>query len=402
MCCAVPSRSLRAAGHEGDSLRAAGMKPRILFVTTDLAAGGAQMMLVKLLSRLYGRRVEAEVVSLLPPGPLSKEIEALGVPLWHLGLDTPWRLPQAAVSLARITLRFRPDVIQGWMYHGNLAAWWARTVAARRARLFWGIRQSFYDFEGEKPLTRWMIWLGARLSPRAAAILYNSQTARDQHESAGYSAVHSRVIDNGFDTERFRPDRESYRSVRKELGLAPKAILIGLVARYHPMKGHAVFLAAARQLAARRPDVHFLLVGRDITPDHPLFRDATIDPHLRGRLHLLAERRDIPRLTAALDIASSASSWGEAFSNAIGEAMSCGVPCVSTAVGDSPRIIDDTGFIVPVGDAAALANAWARLLALPSTEWQALGERARLRVIEHFSLDHIAARYAALYYGESL
>ena len=376
------------------------MRLRILFITTGLATGGAEKMLAKLLSHLHDLRIEAGVVSLLAPGPVSKEIETLGVPLWHLGLDTPWRLPRAACALARITRRFRPDVIQGWMYHGNLAAWWARAVAARHARLSWGIRQSLYDFEREKPLTRLMIRLGASLSPGAAVILYNSQTARTQHEAAGYSAARSHVIDNGFDTERFRPDSDAYRSVREELGLAPEAKLIGLVARYHPMKGHEVFIDAARQLAVRHPNVHFLLGGRGVTRDHPLFLDASADPHLCGQLHLLGERQDIPRLTAALDIASSASLWGEAFSNAISEAMSCGVPCVATAVGDVPRIIGDTGFVVPVGDAAALANAWARLLALPGGERAALGERARLRVIEHFSLERIATQYSALYHGE--
>lgn len=374
---------------------------RIVFITTGLATGGAEKMLAKLLSRLKDAQIEAGVVSLLPSGPVSKEIEALGIPLWHLGLDTPWRVPQAAVSLVRITQHFRPDVIQGWMYHGNLAAWWARGVGARQAKLFWGIRQSLYDLGREKPLTRWLIRLGARLSPGVTAILYNSQTARGQHEAAGYAAARAHVIDNGFDTGRFGPDGVAYRSVREELGLAPEAKLIGLVARFHPMKGHEVFITAARQLVACRANVHFLLAGRDVSLDHSLFRDASGDPCMRGRLHLLGERQDIPRLTSALDIASSASSWGEAFPNAIGEAMSCGVPCVATAVGDVARIIGDTGFVIPIGDAAALANAWKHLLALPDGERQALGARARLRVIEHFSLERIAARYAALYHSES-
>lgn len=143
--------------------------------------------------------------------------------------------------------------------------------------------------------------------------------------------------------------------------------------------------------------MYFLLAGRDVTPEHPVFKPWTRKPCLDGRLHLLGERTDIPRLTAALDIASS--SWGEAFPNAIAEAMSCGVPCVATDVGDVRRIVGETGIVVPAGDAAALADGWDRILALPEADRQALGVKARERVAAHFSLESVAARYAALYEG---
>jgi len=110
----------------------------------------------------------------------------------------------------------------------------------------------------------------------------------------------------------------------------------------------------------------------------------------------LGERADVPRLTAALDIASS-SSWGEAFPNVLGEAMSCGVPCVATDAGDAALIVGGTGLIVPRGNAAALAQAWDEMLALSHDERQALGAQARARVSECFELGAISQRYAALY-----
>ncbi len=370
---------------------------RVLFITTGLHTGGAEKQLARLLSRLHGRVIEAEVVSLATRGPVSAEIEALGVPVWHLGIVNPLRVLQAAWRLARIVRQFRPEVIHGWMYHGNLAAWLARKAAGPRTRLAWGIRQSLYDLAREKPATRRVIRLGARFSAGVDAVVYNSETARAQHEAIGYARARAQVIDNGFDTGRFCPDGAARGDVRRELGLPATARLIGLIARYHPMKGHEVFLEAARRLAAKRNDVHFLLAGREVTAEHPVFKPWTRQPSLDGRLHLLGERTDIPRLAAALDIASSSSTWGEAFPNAIAEAMSCGVPCVATNVGDVRRIVGETGIVVPAGDAAALADGWDRILALPEADRQALGVKARERVAAHFSLESVAARYAALY-----
>lgn len=372
---------------------------RGLFVTSGLSTGGAEKQLVRILSRLHGRDLQAGVVSLLGPGPVSAELGSLGIPVWHLGLERAARLPIALPGLLTIVRRFRPEVIQGWMYHGNLAAvlahWWRR-----RARLVFGVRQSLHDIGREKPMTRRVIRWNARASRRAGAIVYNSQTARRQHEEFGFAAARGLVIDNGFDTARFRPDRSARQVVRAELGMPTDAPLIGLVARHHPMKGHEIFLQAAGRLAAGRPAVQFLLAGAGVVADRPPFSEWAHQPSLAGRLYLLGERTDMPQLTAALDIACSSSCWGEAFPNAIGEAMSCGVPCVATDVGDVRRIVGDTGIVVPAGDAAVLAAAWEHLLDMPAEERVAMGSAARARVDANFGIDSVARKYAALYSGD--
>jgi glycosyltransferase involved in cell wall biosynthesis len=115
------------------------------------------------------------------------------------------------------------------------------------------------------------------------------------------------------------------------------------------------------------------------------------------QIHLLGERSDIPRLNAALDIASSSSAYGEAFPMVIGEAMSCGVPCVVTDVGDSARIVDNTGYVVPPREPQALANAWQKMIELGSEGRKALGQAARKRIIENFSLDFVVAEYESVF-----
>ncbi len=369
---------------------------RVLFVPTGLSTGGAERQLAQLLAHLQGTKLEAAVVSLGPRGAVSGQIEALGVPVWHLGLSyNPLNLPYAAARLAMIARRFRPHVIQGWMYHGNLAASLVGRVLGRP--VIWGVRQSLYDLAREKPLTRQVIRLLARWSQSPAAIVYNAHLARAQHEHFGFAQERGCVIGNAFDGRQYRPDPQARRSVRAELGISQDAPLIGLIARYHPMKGHDIFLSAAQHLAGLRPEVHFLLAGRDVTPAHPLFAPHGRSGPLAGRLHLLGERADIPRLTAALDIASSSSSWGEAFSNALAEALLCGVPVVATDVGDARIIVGDAGIVVPPGDARALASGWQALLDRGPEARQAMGWAGRERLLAQHSVEAVAQAYVQLY-----
>lgn len=368
---------------------------RVLFLTTGLMTGGAEQMLWKLLSRLHGRAIEAVVVSLLDRGQIAAPIESLGIEVHTLDVN---RFPARFLALGKLrqlATVFRPQVIQGWMYHGNLAAVVAQRMAPGDAAIAWGIRQSLYDLKHEKLGTRLAIRLGARLSRNIDAIIYNSETSRFQHEAFGFSGRRKSVLDNGFDTELFKPDLAARAVVRSELGLPQSVKLVGLVARYHPMKGHENFLHAANILAMRFEDVNFVVVGRGVERTNAVFgRHIALG---NSRIHLLGERADISRLTAALDVAVSASSWGEGFANVLGEAMSCEVPCVTTDVGDARRIVGETGYVVPPGSPVALAEAIARILEMSTEERRMLGQRSRARIIEKFSIENVVRQYESLY-----
>ena len=367
-----------------------------LHLITGLATGGAEMMLFKLLSYIGCGANEARVVSLMGGGPMRERIQSIGVAVDSLNMRRGMPSFSALRQLRKIVWRYRPDLIQGWMYHGNLAASVAGWFCRNNPPVVWNVRQSLYDLKHERSLTRWVIRANARLSACADAIIYNSRTSARQHEEFGFDASRTFIIPNGFDTEVFRPDENARAGVKRELGVADDTILIGLIGRYHPMKDHRNFLNAAALLGKDFPDVSFLLAGREVDAGNPALGAMIAEMELSGRVFLLGERKDIPQLNAALDIASS-SSWGEGFANVVGEAMSCGVPCVVTDVGDSAWIIGDTGRVVVARDPGALALAWRDLIALGHYGRQALGGRARQRVIENFSLGAVAQQYEDLY-----
>jgi glycosyltransferase involved in cell wall biosynthesis len=357
------------------------------------------MMLVKVLQATC-TTVDSAVVSLMKADLTAARVEALGVPVYSLGMNQG-SLPGPGVvsALLRASRDFKPTVIQGWMYHGNLAAWLAARMQAPRPRLIWNIRQTLYGLHLEGRLTRWIIRLGAWLSATPERIIYNSVVSSQQHESAGYAGSGRMVIPNGFDLTAFFPDPAARLAVREEFGLAANARLIGHVARHHPMKGHLSMLKAAKLVVARYPDARFLLIGLNVSKDNPGLM-AQIDAlKLRNNVVLAGERKDMPRLVAAMDLALSASEWGEGFPNVIGEAMAAGVPCVVTDVGDSASIVGECGLVVPPGDSEALAAAICQMLAAEPGLRQQVGLDARARVSEKFSIERVGRMYLDLYQG---
>jgi glycosyltransferase involved in cell wall biosynthesis len=388
---------------------------RIMHVITGLSTGGAETMLLKLLSAASAE-MEHVVVSLGDEGTIGPRIAALGVPVHCLRLQRNAPNPIRVLSILSLAQRIDPQLIQGWMYHGNLMASVAALALRNRAQkntlqekapdvklpVIWNIRQTVYDLRNERWLTARFIRMGARMSHRPAAIVYNSQTSAGQHEALGYRAEKRVIIPNGFDCQALRPDEAARKAVRTELGIADDTVVIGLVARYHPMKDHAGFLRAAGAVARARPQTKFVLAGTGVSSKQSELAEAVRQNGLQDHVILLDERSDIPSLNNAFDIACSASAWGEGFSNSIGEAMACGVPCVVTDVGDSAYLVGNTGLVAPPGEPQALANAIVQLIGMGRAgRWQ-LGTKARNRIETEFSLPAIVRRYEELYLSLSL
>lgn len=372
-------------------------RPRILHVITSLDADGAQAMLCKLLAATERSPSDLAVVSLTGPGPLGPRIEALGIRVHALHMGSPPTVARGLARLARLVRAMRPDLIQGWMYHANLAALLARTLARARVPVVWNIRHTPHRLAYEKRLTAATIRLGAWCSGHAERIVYVAEESAARHEALGYRPDRRLVIPNGFDTGRFAPSTPARVELRSGLGLAPSTVLIGQVCRYHPLKDHAGFLRAAALLSRSRPDARFVLAGRGLDRSNTAVLGLVRELGLVERVHLLGETSDPARLLAGLDIATLASYSGEGFPNVIGEAMSCGVPCVVTDVGASARLVDGTGRVVPAREPAALARAWSELIDLGPEGRAALGVAARRRIQDHFALPAVVARYEALY-----
>jgi glycosyltransferase involved in cell wall biosynthesis len=364
-----------------------GVTPRprkIVYVTAGLGGGGAEAMLTRLVTARPSIADEITVVSLLPAEAHVERLRAGGVNVVELNFNGVGGVASGLRKLARLIAESRPDIVQGWMYHGDLAALIALAMSGRRrqTRLVWSIRCSELDLRRYGVGLRAVVKTCTLLSRRPDLVTANSTAGLESHLSFGYRPRRAEVTINGIDVDEFRPDAAARRAVRIELGIPDDATVLAHVARVDPMKDHGSFLAAMAEL----PELHALLIGTG-TENLPAARSI-----LR-----LGRRHDVPRLSAAADFVVSSSSFGEGFSNALAEGMACGLPAIATDVGDARLIVGDSGLVVPPGNPAALAAAIRTLAREPATARAERAAKARARIVENFAMSRAVARYAELY-----
>lgn len=373
--------------------------PAVLHVITGTGVGGAERMLQKLVIASESTLLRNEVVSLTEVGEVGLELQQAGVPVHALhmrrALPSPW-IPR---RIRKIADAMKADLIQTWMYHADLLG----GLGAGKRPVVWGIRQSRLDPDATRRSTLWVARLCARLSRRVPQrILCNSQASVESHAAFGYDRSKMAVIPNGFDTERFRPRSEARAALHATLGLPQGAHIVGTVTRFDAAKDIPNALAAAASLAKQDDSVHFVFLGRGMDPQNQQLQELAVQhgfsegSTLRRRLHMLGVRPDLDEIIPGLDLFFLAS-LGEGFPNALGEAMSCAIPCVSTNAGDCAAIGGGLVPIVPTRDPAALSQQMAQLLRLSADEARALGAQLRQRIIELYSLQATTASFVNLY-----
>ena len=369
---------------------------KIVHLITDLATGGAEIMLHKVLSRLDRSRFRNTVVSMTDRGSLGEQIEALDVPLFTLGLRRGIPNPLALFRLLRLLRAERPHILQTWLYHSDLLG----LVAGKLARvpaIAWNIRCSDMDLRCYPKLTSLVVRALVPLSRLPDVVIFNSDAGRLFHQDLGYHPRKWVVVPNGFDLDEFHPDPDARFLFRRELELPAETLIVGLIARYDPMKDHQNFLRAVDSVLERRPRIHFVLIGHGVDESNSELITEIQNRNIFRHLHLLGTRRDIRSIMPALDVLVLSSAFGEGFPNVLGEAMAAGIPCIVTNVGDAAVVVGDTGRVVHAKDPAGLAAAIAELVAMPVEERRRLGFAARRRIEECFSLPSVVRQYELLY-----
>lgn len=370
----------------------------ILHIITNLTTGGAELMLERLvLHQSRDGRYRHKVISLRSLGQVGPRLQAAGIDVEEMGMTGPLRFATGFARLVRRIRQLRPDVVQTWMYHADLIGGLAALLAGRR-HIIWGVR--IMDVSPALGVSRsliWSRWICARLSRKVPQrIVYVAESARKVHEPLGYAAEKSVVIPNGYVMPAPGEVAEARRRMRAELGLADGAILIGSAGRFSPQKGYRGFVEAAAATARRFPNVQFLIFGRDVTWENEELAGWIRDAGLTDRFHVLGERRNVIDWLAALDV-FALFSLGEGFPNIVAEAMSAGVPCIVTDVGDAALLVGDTGIVIRSRDLKGLTGGLESLIAAGEGERRRLGEAAGRRVETLFSLSAVAERYGNLY-----
>ncbi len=356
--------------------------------------GGAQRQVIELVKALDKHRDETTIITFYDGGALRPEAAAIEgrVTLVSVGKQGRWDVLPFLYRLWRQVRAVKPNVVYSFLPLPNVIAATLKPLFSN-VRVVWGIRACI----GAEDVGLWgrlLLGLERRLARRVDLIIANSNAAREACQAHGFPASKILVIPNGFDTTKFRPDSDGRRRLRAEWGISDQEILIGLAGRLDPLKDHPTFLRAAALLSRERTDVHFVCVGGGEADYQRELKSLAEALGLRNRVVWAGARVDMPSVYSAFDIATVCSR-SESFCNALGEAMSCGVPCVATRVGDSELIVGDTWPIIPREDPEALAQSWKTVLEALRQDGQRMRQCGRERIASEFSAAELARRTMA-------
>jgi glycosyltransferase involved in cell wall biosynthesis len=366
---------------------------KIAHISTGLETGGAEVQLLRLLAALDKTRFKLMVIGLDRDTSLGDRIRALGIPVDALNIK---KKPTAILQAYHLLNAFNPDVIHGTMYEGGVVGSVLRRFLPKKPPVIWTVHEGLENYRQESLRKQMQLRLWGLMSKMPECMMYVSQLNCEQHRAWGFNNDKAQVLTNGVDTKCFYPNAKARKVIRAQLGIPRNSFVIGITARFHPVKNHIGFINAAALLSKKHPNTHFIMVGTEVDANNRQLTDLIAKHNLQQTVHLLGKRDDIADIVNAYDVAAL-TSLGEAFPLTLGEAMASAVPCVATKVGDNDYIIDKTGQGVPVNDDIAMATAWQRLLEMNKKEFKQLGQKALERVLRLFTLQQQVQQHEALY-----
>lgn len=378
-----------------DQLNRSRFKPVVAHIISGLGTGGAERSLYNIANSHLSQTHSFIVISLRGGGIYEEKLLKLGCNLKVLNLNKFNFLYKLCILLYQLR-KVHPDIIQGWMYHGNVVAGIMKLFLGSKPKLIFNVRHSLYSLKLEKPFTRLTILLNKYLTRIADKVIFNSNSSMVQHHSYGFAKIKSNFIGNGF-IDNFQPSQANRLLIRNELNIKKDNVVIGHVARFHPMKGHEAFILSAINILNRNLNVKFLMIGKGVDFLNKEL-SKLIPEQYRQNFILLGEVENVMDYMQAMEIFCISSFWGEGFPNVLGEAMLAELPCVVTNIGDSAQVLGECGSIIdmPITE-EKITNNLIEMIKLSKVDLKKIGNKGRQRIIENFSIEQTLKKYQMLY-----
>lgn len=367
-------------------------KPTIFHIITDLHEGGAEGVLYRICE--FDTSSTHVVVSLSVGGKYALMLKGLGIEVIELQLNNPFLFISSFVKIFRLIRIYKPQVVQTWMYHSDFFGGVAARLAGARS-VCWGIRHSNLTFGTVKAKTILIAKICALLSYFVPdQIISCSEQGMYSHIKFGYCSKKFVVIQNGFNVDKFVPNKSQRIMLRRSILGDYNGIVFGMVARFDAQKDHENLFRALHMLKVSGFCFRCILVGNGIDNTN-LQLDKYLSKYgIQDYIVLLGRRSDIPAIMNAIDV-HVLSSLGEAFPNVLAEAMACGIPCITTDVGDAAQIVGNTGWVIPSKNPQKLFEAFVDVIHAfkADSSWLDRKREARLRIIQKFSMNSMVAEY---------
>jgi glycosyltransferase involved in cell wall biosynthesis len=348
--------------------------------------GGAERQVIQLAKGLRRRGWRVSVIALSGTGgDNAAELIDSGIAFESLGMRKGLADPRGWIRFHRCLRRERPDVVHAHLPHAVWLSRWSRLAAPVRV-LVDTLHTTSTGTVGRQLGYRW----SNRLPDKVTAV---SQAVADTHiEARMVTADKLLVIPNGIDVEQWRPHPQMRAIVRRELGLDDEFLCLA-AGRLDPVKDYPTMLRAMVELPA---NARLVIAGAGALEGE--LRKLSSDLDLQNRVRFLGFEPDVRRWMQAADGFVLSSRW-EGLPMALLEAAACAVPAVATDVpGTRQAVVNgETGWLAEPGSIPALQQAMTQMMQAPIEQRHAMGDRARQRVVENFSLESVLDRWENLY-----
>lgn len=324
---------------------------RIVHIITGLGSGGAENMLYKLLKYSDKEKFYHEVISLMDEGELGEKFKNEGIKIHSLNLSKK-NFFVSLLKAQKICKQF--DIVNTWLYHADIFGFMVSKILLKK-KLVWNIRHSNLDNGVNKKRTLFIVKINSFLSKYINCITYNSNKALETHTLFGYKNKNNVVVPNGFELEKFKYDENKRYAFRKELEIEDKCKVFITVGRWDIQKDYYTLIKALSEVKRRLINFKMIMVGTNLDQNNVELHSLITNQNLTENIILLGRKNNVHELLSAADCYIS-SSLGESFSNSIGEAMACELPCIVTDVGDSKYIVGETGVVIEPRDYSKLAS----------------------------------------------
>lgn len=363
---------------------------KILFFIRSLELGGAERQLLILADGLSERHDVLILTFYDGCGYDLHQMFGKKIKVVSLNKSGRWDTICFFWRFVKTVRQYKPELIYSFMSTASVFAVFAK-LFYRPVSIVWGIRSSNVNLDVYGWVSKIFRSLECKLSRFADLVISNSDAGHKEALLDGFSSKDFLVVPNGIDTEKFQKFPDEGKNIRQALCIPLEANVIGVVGRHDPMKGLEVLLTAVALHLSDYPETYFIIIGSGTEEYTNSLKQMAECLGVNHRVTWVPKTTDVFRYYSAMDVFTSASRFGEGFSNVTGEAMSCELPCVITDVGDARLIVDQYGKIVPVDQDFALADSWKFFIDMPNHERESYGLGARKRIVEYYSISTLVS-----------
>jgi len=346
---------------------------KVGFLITGLGTGGAERHLLKILPKLD---FELFVISLTNLNEVGKELEKRGIKVYYLGMSK-FNPISAIIKFKKIIKEEKPDILDTYLIHANLFG--------RFFGRWYGVKKIVNSVRNDYSDLRVLNYLDKISKGRVDLFVPNSSVLVDYlHNKNGVPLSKIKALENGIDLKEIRSELDKKYSIKKELGLDKKDVVLVCVARLEKQKGIYTLINAIAKLDKKHK---LVLVGEG--SERKVLERLVKGLNLKNRVFFLGTRTDVLNIVNTSDV-FVLPSIKEGMSNALLEAMALAKPCVVSNISANQELITDgvNGLTFRVGDSQELAENIMRSLLM-----KGMGKRALKEIKEKYSIAKTAKKY---------